>query len=65
MQVDQILTWAANGTMQLPSEEVLVSLEVLTDMLRQCDYTLIKTLLERCQREIQIPQKSDLAKVKL
>ena len=44
--MDQMLTWVANGTNDYPSEEVLMTMQTLMEMVRQSKYPMLKDLMD-------------------
>ena len=45
LQMDQLLTWVANGTYDYPSQDVLMTMQALMEMVRMSEPKVLKKLL--------------------
>ena len=54
--MDQLLTWVANGTHNYPSEDVLMTMQTLMEMIRQSKMNVLQDFMEQATIHWDFPQ---------
>lgn len=63
--MDQLLTWVANGTNDYPSQEVIMTMQALMEMIRLSDPKVLEELLHVITDHVVVPGNGAIGSLKL